>query len=495
MYREFLLPILFLFAACTGSKLPEQYSESHSLPHIYPDIIGTTVPCNICPLTFSLLPSNPLSSSKSIARIHSGEEEVLLKGPDFRPSMGQWKRLVGTGSEIEVEVYQKDNTGWTRFQPFSIHVSPDSIDPWLAYRLISPSYVTYEDLTICQRSLETYEEKVIYGNMMNSNEEKGHCINCHAFQQGNPERMQFHVRQDLGGTIILCNGKFSKVNLKTDSTISSGVYPAWHPTKKLIAYSTNTTSQTFHTRDLQKVEVQDTYSDLILYDIERNTVQALPCDSNQLDCFPAWSPDGRWLYFCSAQYTPQDSTLTRQFDMVKYPETLHYNLYRCDSENHYQRELVYDAASQGQSATLPRISPDGRWLLFTQAPYGVFHIWHTKADLYLMDLENGTVKPLSEVNSPQVESYHSWSSSGKWIVLSSRRDDGNFTRPFFAHIDAEGHATKPFELPTRNPLFHKEFLRSYNVPEFLKAPVSETPQEIGRVVREEAQQAAYESVP
>ena len=70
-------------------------------------------------------------------------------------------------------------------------------------------------------------------------------------------------------------------------------------------------------------------------------------------------------------------------------------------------DTVYNAAMRGRSATFPRVSPDGNYLLFTEADYGTFHIWHKSADLYLMNLRTKSVRPLEEVNSRDVESYHS----------------------------------------------------------------------------------------
>ena len=134
--------------------------------------------------------------------------------------------------------------------------------------------------------------------MINSDVDHAQCINCHSYQNYNPARMQFHVREDMGGTVIAYDGQLAKVNLKTDSLISAGVYPNWHPTEKLIAYSVNQTGQTFHTRDLQKVEVQDMLSDLILYDVDRNEVTRIKGDPDELEVFPRWSPDGRYL--CNA---------------------------------------------------------------------------------------------------------------------------------------------------------------------------------------------------
>jgi hypothetical protein len=115
--------------------------------------------------------------------------------------------------------------------------------------------------------------------------------------------------------------------------------------------------------------------------------------------------------------------------------------------------------------------------MFTLGNYGVFHIWHREADLYLMDLSTGEVRAMDEINSPDTESYHSWSSNGRWVVFSSRRDDGGYTRPFIAHIDKDGRGSKPFELPQRDPDYHRQFMKSYNIPELMKGPVTITPQE------------------
>ena len=98
---------------------------------------------------------------------------------------------------------------------------------------------------------------------------------------------------------------------------------------------------------------------------------------------------------------------------------------------------------------------------------------------------------MKEINSDNVESYHSWSSNGRWVVFSSRRDDGNYTRPFFAHIDKDGHATKPFELPCADPHYHRQFLKCYNIPEFMKGPVTIRPQEFADVLKREGEPVKY----
>ena len=266
----------------TGSytvSTPADSTDSPEPVSIYPEYTGVTVPLNIAPLRFTI----ENEGEEFITQLRSGNQEYCYAGPDVCPSQKQWKKLTAASQDIEVTIYAKRHDKWLRMKAFHFYVSEDRIDPYIAYRLITPSYVDYDELTINQRWLENYNEKVNYGTMSNSTEKDGQCINCHSFQQYNPDRMQFHVRQGLGGTVVTYDGKTQKVNLKTDNTISAGVYPSWHPTEKLIAYSTNTTSQTFHTRDLQKVEVQDTYGDLILYDVENNKVIPLPQDTSDMD--------------------------------------------------------------------------------------------------------------------------------------------------------------------------------------------------------------------
>ena len=480
-----------LLTAC-GPELPTKFAESQSLPMIYPDYTDVTIPVNLAPLTFQM----DVPADEMAARFACGDQQLICGGSKIQPDATDWQALVeaAKGRAITVDVYASQKGQWTHYKPFKIYVSPDSIDPYISYRLIAPSYVTYNDLTISQRCLENYDESVVYDNMLCTDGSQGQCINCHNYQNYNPNRMQFHARQNMGGTIVAYDGDIRKINMRNDSLLAAGVYPAWHPWLKLIVYSTNLTHQTFHTVNPNKIEVFDTRSDLMAFDVEKNEVTNLESGMGELEVFPCWAPDGKAIYYCSAHLEYHDSIDEGQEYMMR-AEQVKYNIYKKDfdpdSRAFGPRQLVFDAAALDKSATLPRISPDGRYLMFAMARYGVFHIWHRDADLCLIDLKTGHARTMKEINSDDVESYHSWSSNGRWVVFSSRRYDGNFTRPFFAHIDQRGRGAKPFELPQSDPDYHRQFLRSYNIPEFMSGPVTIGPQAFARVLSGEGEPVKY----
>ena len=481
-----------LLSACS-QQLPTDYTQSDSQPRIYPDYVDVTVPVNIAPLTFEM--DDP--ADEMAVRYSYADEEIICRGTKAQPDVDDWKHLAATaqGKAVQVETFACKDGQWTRFKPFNIYVSPDSIDAYISYRLIHPSYVSYEELTISQRSLENYDESVIYDNILCTEGPNGQCINCHNYQKYNPERMQFHARQNHGGTVITYDGKVRKINMRNDSILSAGVYPTWHPELPLIVYSTNQTRQNFHVTDPNKIEVYDTESDLIAYDVVKNEVTNIENDPCELEVFPFWAPDGRSVYYCSAHFEYPDSITSKDMYLLSHSNKIHYNIYRKSFDpatmTFGPRELVFDADTLGQSATLPRISPDGRYLMFAMGKFGVFHIWHRDGDLWMLDLSSGEARPAVELNSPDTESYHSWSSNGRWVVFSSRRDDGNFTRPFIAHIDKDGKGTKPFELPCADPDYHRQFMKSYNIPEFMRGPVTIRPQAFADVLKGDGETVKY----
>ena len=485
---------LLVAVSCTPS-LPDAYTPSKKSPIIYPDYKEVTIPCNIAPLTFEI---KEKEATSLLTCFSAGDKQLLLSGRDVTPSLEEWRDLLSVftkSGKIKVDTYFEKNGEWYMNRPFFINVSSDTIDRYLSYRLIPPSYVSYEKLDIMQRDLTSFDEKVIYCNLLVATESGGQCINCHQYKNYKTDNMQFHARQYLGGTFFVHNGEYSKVNLKTDSTISAGVYPAFNPVYDVVAYSVNNTGQAFHTSNHNKIEVQDVASDLILYNPVKNTVSHISNGKNDLEVFPCWSADGRTLYYCCAHFEVKDTAnaITRE-EVARYNEIKYDILARRWNPETYEfsePDTLFACSQMGKSATLPRVSPDGRYMLFALGEYGCFHVWHRDADIYMLDLVSGKANALKKSNSTDAESYPTWSSSGKWIMFSSRRDDGNYTRVYIAHVEPDGSTTKAFLLPHSNPAFHTLYDKSFNRPEFMVEPVPFTPLEAAEVLSGEALKVTY----
>jgi hypothetical protein len=458
-----LLIVLPLFTSCTGS-VPEG-KKSAGVPGIFPDYAGATIPPNIAPLRFAL--TYPGAEGYAVFEAGARRLTVKAKKGSFRIPASPWKKLLAQakGQSVSVSVTARTKgEEWTSYAPFSLHVAGEEIDPYIAYRLIEPGYVLWNWMGIYQRNLENYTQTPIMENKMSGK----NCMNCHSFCMQNPRKMLFHTRETYPGTLLVDGDRIEKLNTKTAQTIAPLVYPSWHPSGRFVAFSVNQTEQGFHHNDPNRVEVFDKASDVVVYDVEKHEIITAPAlfSEHAFETFPTFSPDGRTLYFCTAPAQP----MPESFQEVRY------SLCALSFDPAARRfgsatDTLYHA-SEGKSASFPRVSPDGKYLLYTLSGYGNFSIWHKDADLYMLDLADGTSRPLDILNSDDVESYHSWSSNSRWVVFSSRRMDGLYTRPFIAYINSEGKASKPFLLPQKDTDFYHRFMKSYNIPEFITGKVT-----------------------
>ena len=476
----YILLSAICLAACTHETVSDAKQEK-TLPAIYPDYLGVTIPVNIAPLNFNMTDEHALLVDAVVTDRHGnslhsqGEESV-----DF--DLDDWHQLLAQnrGDSLSVTVSAKFDDGWHTYRSFPIYVSPDSIDYGICYRLIAPGHEVWSKMGIYERDLSSFDECALIENTQFEG-----CVNCHSFNRGNPANMSLHIRGKHGATLLSKDdGSITAYNTKTPETLGLCVYPYWHPSGHYIAYSTNVTKQTFHSADRNRIEVFDDASDIQVYDIDKNELLLSPLLKQDAvyETYPVFSADGRSLYFCAAQALPEDN---HQLDSIRY------NLCRIDFDpatGHFGSRIdtIVDAQSLHKSVSFPRPSYDGRFLCYTLSDYGQFSIWHHEADLYLLDLTTRQSLPMDEANSEETESFHNWSTNSRWLLFSSRRDDGLYTRPYFCHVDAKGNVSKAFMLPQRNPRrFYRQCFLSYNVPDFIIAPTHFDSHKASRAINDE----------
>lgn len=480
-YRISFISVLLF---CLGCSTPEGRTDVESAGRpaiIEPDYSGIAIPPNIAPLNFSVKEPGQAYFVR-IQSLHGDPIRIQSGSSDIHIPVKPWKRLLAAnpGQELTAEVFVKNQDGrWVRFNSIVNHIAKDSIDGYLTYRKFGSLFNQYEKMGIFQRCIEDFDEKPVLLNRMTSD----NCMNCHNFWQNGTERWLLHLRGGPGTSMLLVtDGVARKIDTKTKFN-GPTAYPAWHPSGKVIAFAVSKLLLFFHETGSECRDVLDRYSDIVLYDIPTNTITTTPDISSpdRMENWPAWSPDGKFLYFCSAPKIEAFENPSKPGDLAY--EKIKYDLMRIpyDPVNHTwgKLETVISASDLGLSITEPRVSPDGNFVLFTASIYSQFPIYLTSADLYLLDLRSGRWKK-SEANSNRTDSFHSWSSNGRWIVFSSKRLDGLFARPFFSHIDSSGNASKPFVLPQEDPLSYDNSLQTYNVPELTKEPVHISPQALAK---------------
>ena len=496
-----------------------EYDTVDRTPKISPEYAGVTVPPNICPLNFVVREEG----TKYCVRISSTDGEPIelwSRRPEIVIPVRSWRKLLEAngGEPLTFDVYVKDAAGrWSRFRPLTNTIANEKIDPCLVYREMPTYNKVWKNMGIYERDLESYDVTPI---LLNRNHDRG-CSNCHRFLKNDPATMLMNVRgvresKVKGGLFIVRDGKIGGVvNTKTAFNPIPAIYLAWHPGGEAVAFSTNRVNQTFHMVGDNRHAV-DSFSDVGVYLIASNTVTTCPniARADRLETTPAWSPDGEWLYFCSARPTVtakereaeerRDEELKRRgkapkrqerhhpfFRIDRYRE-LHYDLVRIryDIEaktfrGKVETVLTTDLGQKGlarpeippeKTGTLwsvaqPRFSPDGRFVLVCLCAYGNFPVYQKTSDLYMLDLETKTCHPLTELNSDDAESWHTWSSNGRWIVFSSKRPDGLMARPWISYVDEHGRARRPFILPQKDPGFYESYIRVFNRPELTVGPI------------------------
>lgn len=451
-----LIYILMLVVLTACGEATTSYRQRPELPPMHPNYADITIPYNIAPLNFEI------DSVERIELLIKGERDWTFesRGSTMRFNERKWREMLDAerGNELLIHLTtlrDNEHCGW---RSFTWAVSEDKIDNYLSYRLIEPAYEVWNELQIVERNVENFDERLLGDNISTDRS----CMNCHTSNRAERPANFMHVRGKRGGTIYSYDGKVRKINTSTPHTSGSAVYGEIERGGRYGIFTTADIVPILHLDASERMEVYDRSSDLIVIDFEQGTVSDNKAISGveYQETFPAFAADGRTVYFCRAVSRPQPDSTTKMM----------YSLCAIDFDPQTGRlgdevRTVIDAESVGRSFSFPKCSPDGRWLMVTVSDYGTFPIWHSETDLWLVDLQSGAVDTLAAVNGRYSDSYHSWSSTSRWVVFASKRDDRVYGRPYIAHVDSLGRVSAPFVLPQRDPAWYRTTLKSMNIPE------------------------------
>lgn len=443
-------------------------SEAPRLPRIAPDYLDVVIPPNLAPLNLAIQEPG-IEYQLRVSGSRGQPLELRQSHPHVRFALREWKELLGAnrGGTLRWNIAVRNpEGGWIPFAPFESRVAEEEIDRYVLYRRLRPLYSTYKHLGIYQRNLETFEEKPVVRN-----ETIGHgCVNCHTFLQGAPDRFAISFRGRSGTpTLLIDSNRISRIDTKMG-------YLSWHPNGKLLAFADNAITQFFHLAGPANRDIHDAHSDIHTFHVDNRTVEkpAAIAAPDRNENWPCWAADGRHLYYCSAPTVAFRDVPNLRYDLLRIP-------YDADQNRWGKPETLFSAAERRLSAHQPRESPDGRHLVFTVSESGSFPLFRPDSDLFLLRLDTRELEPLP-INSSQADTWHCWSSNGRWLVFGSRRFDGVFARLLITHVDPAARFSKPLLLPQEDPTYYDTCLDNFNAPELVRGPVQVSEEELARAV-------------
>ncbi len=206
---------------------------------------------------------------------------------------------------------------------------------------------------------------------------------------------------------------------------------------------------------------------LAWYDRKEAKLRPLPGadDPRFVQTSAFWSPDGKYLIFSRAEARDPYPAGAKKPEYANDPnETqIQYDLYRIpfNEGRGGKAEPVAGASANGMSNNFPKVSPDGRWIVFVQNRNGL--LMRPDSKLYIVPFAGGKAR-LMKCNTSLMNSWHTFSPNGRWLAFSSKARSA-YTQLMLTHIDANGNDT-PAILVDNTTAAN----RAVNIPEFVNVP-------------------------
>src|ERR1035437_5791277 len=200
------------------------------------------------------------------------------------------------------------------------------------------------------------------------------------------------------------------------------------------------------------------------YDRAAGKRQPLPGadDPRYVQTDGVWSPDGKYIVFARAEAKdPYPEGQKKALHANDPNETqIQYDLYRIpfNEGRGGVPEAIAGASHNGMSNNFPKVSPDGRWIVFVQCRNG--QLMRPDSQLWIVPFGGGEARRL-RANTPLMNSWHSFSPNGRWLVFSSKARTP-YTQMYLTHIDKDGNDSPAILIDNATAAN-----RAVNLPEFV----------------------------
>jgi len=206
---------------------------------------------------------------------------------------------------------------------------------------------------------------------------------------------------------------------------------------------------------------------LAIYDRVEQKMRPLPGadDADFVQTSAFWSPDAKYLIFSRAAARdpyPPGAPKPEYANDPREPQ-IQYDLYKIPfNEGRGGKAVpVMGASANGMSNNFPKVSPDGRWIVFVENKNGL--LMRPDSRLFMVPFEGGKAR-LMNCNGSLMNSWHTFSPNGRWLAFSSK-SRGPYTQLMLTHIDADGNDSPAVIVDDTTAAN-----RAVNIPEFVNVP-------------------------
>lgn len=457
---------------------------------------NTVFPPEIASPTFRWKDSD--SDNDEWIAVFQDKKEVIfvsefIRDNCWKPDSSSWEEIKSAsfGKEITVSVVSinsKENGRIYNSGSTKIQISKDSVGATIFFRAVPLpfSYAVDNLSTISWRlgSISSYHQpKILLSNFPV-------CGNCHSFSRDAKHiSMDVDYANDKGSYFISPFTKNTDVTFdkiitwsdykRDDEELTFGLLSQISPDGKHVLSTVKDRSVFVRIENLDYSQLFFPVKGIIAsYNNETKQFNALPGADNPNICQsnPTWSPDGKSVLFTkSPLYKIPDSESFKEAilpvelakDFIEGKQDYKYDIYHVpfnDGKGGEAKPLL-GASNNGMSNFFPKYSPDGKWIVFCQSEN--FMLLQPDAKLYIIPSQGGTPRLMNCNNLGTMNSWHSWSPNGKWMVFSSKAG-GPYTQLYLTYIDEQGNDYPPVLL--ENMLVKN---RAANIPEFINRKYDE----------------------